>query len=464
MLGLSGLRARSQTVTFVPPEDKAGREAVGKWTVGFCRALQAHLQVRPGAAHLKQRRPWLDRHRTWHATSGQALGCAAGRDRAAACGPAAQEDADLRAELQKAQPRWSAEEIEILISAQHRWGSPAAGRGQAEAGGCVVRGEWPAALTLRRSARARGGRPIKAISMLSELTKQLNITQFQALQMQEQVGRAAGAGAQAAAQRGKWQLVLRHMAAVADAPAHPPAASATPPQVTFFYDAVSAAVRGAGARRLAAWQHEPAAAAPPATPSQQAPLCPRPLPQPTPRHPTPRRSHRVPYLRTPRRPSPCHPQLGGCERLLRTPIPVSYTRHTARFLTIWLALLPAGLWERYHFSMLPVIALIGFLLLGIDEIGVTIEEPFAILPLDAICTRAQTDVVRPRPRPGPACPAATAFCSARPRSAEPAARPRQGRARPVNARPPGVAAALSDAPALSSLPFTPPLPCPRCPS
>ena len=73
---------------------------------------------------------------------------------------------------------------------------------------------------------------------------------------------------------------------------------------------------------------------------------------------------------------------------------MSYTRHTARFLTIWLALLPLGLWERYHVTMLPVIALIGFLLLGIDEIGVTIEEPFSILPLDAICTRAQTDVVR----------------------------------------------------------------------
>ena len=42
-------------------------------------------------------------------------------------------------------------------------------------------------------------------------------------------------------------------------------------------------------------------------------------------------------------------------------------RHTARFLTIWLAMLPLGLWERYHWSMLPVIALIGFLLLGIGE-------------------------------------------------------------------------------------------------
>ncbi|EFJ52805.1 hypothetical protein VOLCADRAFT_102778 [Volvox carteri f. nagariensis] len=151
-------RARNianQAVTFIPAEDVAGREAVGKWAVGFCRALQAHLQ----------------------------------------------EDANLREELQKAQPRWSREEIDMLCSAQHSW---------QQLQSCV-NAFWP----------------IKAISMLSELTRQLPISQFQALQMQE--------------------------------------------NVTFFYDA-----------------------------------------------------------------------LGGCERLLRTPIPVSYTR---------------------------------------------------ILPLDAICTRAQTDVV-----------------------------------------------------------------------
>lgn len=26
---------------------------------------------------------------------------------------------------------------------------------------------------------------------------------------------------------------------------------------------------------------------------------------------------------------------GGCERILRTPIPLSYTRHTSRFMMIW---------------------------------------------------------------------------------------------------------------------------------
>ncbi|MEW5299050.1 MAG: hypothetical protein WDW36_002100 [Sanguina aurantia] len=71
-----------------------------------------------------------------------------------------------------------------------------------------------------------------------------------------------------------------------------------------------------------------------------------------------------------------HDALGGCERLLRTPIPLSYTRHTARFLILWLSFLPLGLWDKYHWAMLPVTALIGFLLLGIDEIGVQIEEPF----------------------------------------------------------------------------------------
>jgi hypothetical protein len=45
-----------------------------------------------------------------------------------------------------------------------------------------------------------------------------------------------------------------------------------------------------------------------------------------------------------------------------------FRRHTARFLTIWLTMLPLGRWDRYHWSMLPVIALIGFLLLGIGKV------------------------------------------------------------------------------------------------
>ena len=48
---------------------------------------------------------------------------------------------------------------------------------------------------------------------------------------------------------------------------------------------------------------------------------------------------------------------------------------------IWLALLPFSLWTGCRWLMVPVAGTIAFLLLGIDEIGVQLEEPFGILPL-----------------------------------------------------------------------------------
>ncbi|DBB06014.1 TPA: hypothetical protein ACH3X3_009993 [Trebouxia sp. C0006] len=72
-----------------------------------------------------------------------------------------------------------------------------------------------------------------------------------------------------------------------------------------------------------------------------------------------------------------------CERMVKTPIPRSYTRHTSRFLVIWLAFLPFTLWRACHWAMVPAAVLIAFLLLGVEEIGVQIEEPFGILPLGA---------------------------------------------------------------------------------
>jgi predicted membrane chloride channel (bestrophin family) len=65
--------------------------------------------------------------------------------------------------------------------------------------------------------------------------------------------------------------------------------------------------------------------------------------------------------------------------------------HTSRFLIIWLSTLPFAEWNSFHWATIPITLLIGALLLGIDEIGVQIEEPFGVLPLDAICTRAELD-------------------------------------------------------------------------
>ena len=36
---------------------------------------------------------------------------------------------------------------------------------------------------------------------------------------------------------------------------------------------------------------------------------------------------------------------GACERVFKSPIPLVYTRHTARFLTSFLTLMPLALWE-----------------------------------------------------------------------------------------------------------------------
>lgn len=83
---------------------------------------------------------------------------------------------------------------------------------------------------------------------------------------------------------------------------------------------------------------------------------------------------------------------GVCERILKTPIPLSYTRHTSRFLVIWLLLMPFTLWKSCHWAMVPVSAIIAFLLLGIEEIGVQIEEPFGILPLENMCDTIEANL------------------------------------------------------------------------
>jgi len=85
--------------------------------------------------------------------------------------------------------------------------------------------------------------------------------------------------------------------------------------------------------------------------------------------------------------------LGACERIFKSPVPLVYTRHTARFLTAFLILLPLGLWPVMggswnHWATIPTSVTIAFFLFGIEEIGIQIEEPFSILPLEALCNGA----------------------------------------------------------------------------
>lgn len=84
---------------------------------------------------------------------------------------------------------------------------------------------------------------------------------------------------------------------------------------------------------------------------------------------------------------------GACERIFKSPVPLVYTRHTSRFLTVFLLCMPFGLWPAMsgtwnHWLTIPVTAVLSFFLLGIEEIGIQIEEPFSILPLEALCNGA----------------------------------------------------------------------------
>jgi predicted membrane chloride channel (bestrophin family) len=91
-------------------------------------------------------------------------------------------------------------------------------------------------------------------------------------------------------------------------------------------------------------------------------------------------------------------QLGACERIFRSPIPLVYTRHTNRFITVFMALLPLALWGPMkdtwnHGAPIPAPAVLALFLFGIEELGIQIEEPFGILPLEALCDGSIEGVV-----------------------------------------------------------------------
>jgi ion channel-forming bestrophin family protein len=84
--------------------------------------------------------------------------------------------------------------------------------------------------------------------------------------------------------------------------------------------------------------------------------------------------------------------LGSSERLLTSPVPLFYSRHTARFVFVWLLFLPFALYEPLkptwnHIGMIPVTVVLSTFLFGIEELATQLEEPFTILPMQAFCDK-----------------------------------------------------------------------------
>lgn len=72
----------------------------------------------------------------------------------------------------------------------------------------------------------------------------------------------------------------------------------------------------------------------------------------------------------------------GCDRVLKTPIPTCFTRHTSRLLFIWSNLVPFAVYPVCGpLFTLPASVLVAYSIMGIEDIGVQLEEPFNILPM-----------------------------------------------------------------------------------
>ncbi|OKH40141.1 hypothetical protein NIES2119_04250 [[Phormidium ambiguum] IAM M-71] len=88
--------------------------------------------------------------------------------------------------------------------------------------------------------------------------------------------------------------------------------------------------------------------------------------------------------------------LGGCERILKTPIPLAYAIHLKQLILLYCLSLPFQMVEEFGFFTGIIVAIVSFTLLGIEEIGVEIENPFGYdandLPLDTICTNMRRNI------------------------------------------------------------------------
>ncbi len=86
---------------------------------------------------------------------------------------------------------------------------------------------------------------------------------------------------------------------------------------------------------------------------------------------------------------------GGCERIQRTPLPFVYAALIKQILLLYLASLPLVLVNKMGFAAPLVVAVVSFGMLGIEEAGIEIEDPFDTdpnsLPLEQICATIARD-------------------------------------------------------------------------
>lgn len=95
--------------------------------------------------------------------------------------------------------------------------------------------------------------------------------------------------------------------------------------------------------------------------------------------------------------------IGACERIHKTPIPFAYVVHLRRALVIYCSTLPLALVSTFGWWNLLIVYLVSYILFGIEEIGVEIEDPFGDdendLPLEQISEGIDKNVRAFEPKP-----------------------------------------------------------------
>ena len=88
--------------------------------------------------------------------------------------------------------------------------------------------------------------------------------------------------------------------------------------------------------------------------------------------------------------------LGGCERILKTPIPFSYAVYIKLFISAYGFLMPFAMVHDFHYYTIPLVMFIFFAMFGLEMMAEEIEEPFGTdnndLPTDEISNNIRINV------------------------------------------------------------------------
>jgi predicted membrane chloride channel (bestrophin family) len=83
-----------------------------------------------------------------------------------------------------------------------------------------------------------------------------------------------------------------------------------------------------------------------------------------------------------------------CERICASPIPPLYTSHTSRLLMFYLGFLPLALHQSSLNGLVVFLVsfVVGYTMLGLDEISHLLEQPFRLMPLLQLSKISMRDV------------------------------------------------------------------------